>query len=393
MSRTLPAALRTTSRHILRPRYTPQSLQSRRHISAYGYEQAKALVYTKHGEPAEVLSLHTHSISPAHSNLLTIRFLASPINPADYNQLQGVYPSKPTFSRDLGTPEPVAIGGNEGVAEVIAVGDKVTNLKKGDWVIMRNPGFGTWRTHAQVTEDHLLKIEDKQGITPAQAGTVSVNPCTAYRMLKEFVNLKEGDWFIQNGANSAVGMMVIQLAKLWGLRSINVIRDRDQGLDELKRKLTDLGADVVVTTSEMQSRDIVESIKAWTNDAPIRLGLNCVGGKLVTSMAKVMSSGAHLVTYGAMAKQPTLLPAGLLIFKDIHFDGFWVSKWSEENPEEKKKTVHHVLQLYREGKLKSAPVDEINWDWDTKGDTLTEAVKGTLEGYRKGKGVFVFGKT
>ena len=81
-------------------------LPQRRYISAYGYEQAKALTFSDYGDPAAVLSLHSHSISPPHSNLMTLRFLASPINPADINQIQGVYPSKPTWTTNLGTANP-----------------------------------------------------------------------------------------------------------------------------------------------------------------------------------------------------------------------------------------------------------------------------------------------
>ena len=44
------------------------------------------------------------------------------------------------------------------------------------------------------------------------AATLGVNPCTAYRMLLDFVSLKSGDVIIQNCANSAVGMAVIQVA-------------------------------------------------------------------------------------------------------------------------------------------------------------------------------------
>lgn len=367
----------------------------RRYISAYGYEQAKALTFQKYGEPKDILSLHGHSISPAHSNLLTLRFLASPINPADINQLQGVYPSKPTFTTSLGTAEPIAVGGNEGVAEVISAGDKVKGFKRGDWVIQKTPGFGTWRTHAQTTEDGLLKIENRDGITAVQAGTVSVNPCTAYCMLKNFSDMQPGDWFMQNGANSGVGRAAIQLGKLWGYKSINVIRDRDEGLDALKQELKDLGADVVITDSELQSSEMKDRVASWTNGGreKIKLGLNCVGGKPVGAMAKQLSSEAHLVTYGAMSKQPVMLPTGLLIFKNIHFDGFWVSRWSEQNPEEKSVMVHDVLDLYRQGKFRDTPYDEVRWEWETKGDTLVEAVQGTLEGYRKGKGIFVFGKT
>lgn len=35
---------------------------------------------------------------------------------------------------------------------------------------------------------------------------VKVNPPTAYNMLHDFARLVEGDWIIQNGANSAVCM-------------------------------------------------------------------------------------------------------------------------------------------------------------------------------------------
>lgn len=368
---------------------------TRRYISAYGYEQAKALAFTNYGEPKDVLKLHGHSISPAHKDLVTLRFLASPINPADINQIQGVYPSKPTFSTTLGSAEPLAVGGNEGLAEIISAGSGVKGFTKGDWVIQRAPGFGTWRTHAQCTTSNLLKIEDKSNLTPLQAGTVSVNPCTAYRMLKDFVPLGQGDWFIQNGANSGVGRAAIQLAKLWGYRSINIIRERSSGTEEMKQELRDLGADIVLTDTEAMSKSFRDVIKEATNGGRehIRLALNCVGGKLVNSMAKVMANDSRIVTYGAMSREPVTVPAGLQIFKNISYDGFWVSSWSEKHPDEKKKTVQHVLDLTRQGKFKDVPFQEVKWEWDTKGDELIEAVQGTLQGFRSGKGVFVFGKT
>ncbi|KAI4667908.1 uncharacterized protein J4E78_001727 [Alternaria triticimaculans] len=376
-------------------------LPQRRYISAYGYEQAKALTFSEYGEPPAVLSLHGHSISPPHSNFMTLRFLASPINPADINQIQGVYPSKPTFTTNLGTPNPIAVAGNEGVAEIIALGEgvKKEGFKKGDWVFMKGPGFGTWRTHASATTNDVVKLDDqmREGITAIQAGTVSINPCTAYRMLRDFTTLSEGEWFIQNGANSGVGRAAIQLGKKWGYKSINVIRSREDKSKEeaMKKELQELGADVVITDAELQSQGIKDQAKEWTNGgrAPIRLALNCVNGKAATAMAKLLSSSSHFVTYGAMSKQPLTIPASMLIFKDIHFHGFWVSRWAEKHPEEKQKTVADVLDMTRKGAFRDMPVDQIKWEWDTKGDELIGKVKDTLEGYRDGKGIFVFGKT
>ena len=43
-------------------------------------------------------------------------------------------------------------------------------------------------------------------------------------MLSEFVDLKPGEWVIQNAANSGVGDYLVQLARLRGLKTVNVVR-------------------------------------------------------------------------------------------------------------------------------------------------------------------------
>jgi trans-2-enoyl-CoA reductase len=368
----------------------------RRGISSYGYTQSKALVYSKYGEPQDVLSLHGHSISPATGTNVVLRMLVAPINPADVNQIQGVYPAKPEMNTALGTSEPSAVAGNEGAAEVVSVGSGVKSLSKGDWVIMKSTGMGTWRTHMAIDESQLIKIDSKEGLTALQVGTVSVNPCTAYRMLLDSAkwSFRGDEWFIQNGANSGVGRAAIQLGKEWGFKSINVIRGRENKEEEqkLRQDLYDIGATKVITEEELQGREIRDQIKEWTNGGrePVRVGLNCVGGKPATALAKFLSPGATMVTYGAMSKQPVILPASLLIFKEINFNGFWVSKWSDCHPDQKKQTVEDVLRLTREGRFKDIPVQECKWGWKTEVDILKAAVQGTLGGFRPGKGVFVF---
>lgn len=100
-----------------------------------------------------------------------------------------------------------------------------------------------------------------------------------------------------------------------------------------------------------------------------------------------------MVTYGAMSKSPMRVGASMLIFKDLQFSGFWVSRWSDAHPQEKKKTVDKLLEMMRRGEFKDTPMVEVRWDWGTEKEVLVEAVQGTLEGFRKGKGVFVFGDT
>ncbi|KAI0871866.1 hypothetical protein GGS24DRAFT_40992 [Hypoxylon argillaceum] len=365
----------------------------------YGYTQAKALVFSEYGEPKDALKLHTHSISPSlPPSTVLLRTLAAPINPADVNTIQGTYGAKPTFTSLIGTPSPSALPGNEGVFEIASSPPSSSGLAKGDWVIPAKTGFGTWRTHAVAPPDALIRI-DKEGLTPRQAGTVSVNPCSAYRMLRDYAHppMREGDWLLQNGANSGVGRAVVQLARLWGYRSINVVRARgDEGLTQaLREELAALGADHVVTEEEFLARDFKDRVAEWTRESGggVRLGLNCVGGKSAQTIAKTLGTGGTMVTYGGMARQPVALPTGLLIFKDIRFVGFWLSRWADGDKVAKERTVSEILDLVRCGAFRDTPVVDVPWDWETGEDVLKEAVQGTLEGFRAGKGIFVFGDT
>jgi trans-2-enoyl-CoA reductase len=136
---------------------------------------------------------HSYRLPALTSNTVHVKFLASPINPADVNMIQGAYPIKPTFQKlDADDDKLLAVGGNEGLAEVIAVGDQVGELKVGDQVVMAKTGYGTWRTHAAGPASAFQLLPESKSVSMIQKATITVNPCTAYRMLKDFVNLKQG---------------------------------------------------------------------------------------------------------------------------------------------------------------------------------------------------------
>ncbi|KAF5296480.1 hypothetical protein FQR65_LT01469 [Abscondita terminalis] len=247
-------------------------------------------------------------------NEVLVRMLAAPINPADINTIEGKYPSKPKLP---------AVAGNEGVAEIIDVGNEVTNLTVGDRIVPLDSGLGTWRTHAILPSEVAFKIPKDLGIV--EAATLTVNPCTAYRMLKDFVKLKMGDVVIQNGANSACGQYVIQLCRLWGIQSVNIVRNRDD-IQDLKRFLSSLGATYVLTEEELRTTDLFK-----TGFPAPSLALNCVGGKSALEIMRQLKPGGCIVTYGGMSKEPVTVPTSALIFKDIKVHGFWMTRWTKNN--------------------------------------------------------------
>ncbi|RLV90990.1 Allantoinase [Spathaspora sp. JA1] len=272
---------------------------------------AQAVLYKQHGEPKDVLFTQSFEIDDENlsSNQIVVKTLASPVNPSDINQIQGVYPSKPEKTTQFGTDEPAAPCGNEGLFQVIATGDKVENLHIGDWVIPANVNFGTWRTHALGEETDFIQIPNPSqsrvngkplGLTINQGATISVNPMTALLMLTHYVKLNPGkDWFIQNGGTSAVGQYATQIGRLLDIHSISVIRDRpnlEDKIDELKEK----GATQVITEDQNGSKEFGPAIKNWVKETggELKLALNCVGGKSSSGIARKLNNNGLMLTYG-----------------------------------------------------------------------------------------------
>ncbi|VDP14053.1 unnamed protein product [Onchocerca flexuosa] len=272
---------------------------------------SKQLVYDSYGDPEKVLYLREVEIdSKPGLDKVRVRFLASPVNPADINQVQGVYPIK--------LPLP-AVGGNEMIGEVEEVGDGTSELSPGDRVIASHAGIGTWQTYANINEKDLIKID--RDLSLEASAFFQVNPPTAYRMLRDFVKLRPGDLIVQNGGNSAVGRAVIQLAKAWGYRTMSLIRERSN-FAEVADELKMLGADYVLTENEL-----LKEIKTKANSA--RLALNCVGGRSTLLLINCLENDGVMVTYGGMILIFEIIqaPTGPFIFKNIQLHGFWMSHW------------------------------------------------------------------
>jgi trans-2-enoyl-CoA reductase len=144
-------------------------------------KSAQAIVYSSFGEPSKVLrgvSLPPLP-SPPPPGTINVRYLLAPINPADLNTIEGVYPSKPALRPPSGTglQEPVYVAGNEGLGQVVEMGDGVKEVKEGDWVVMTKSQSGTWQTKQNVREEHVLRVPRKKG-TLSEVHGAMMTVCT-----------------------------------------------------------------------------------------------------------------------------------------------------------------------------------------------------------------------
>ncbi|XP_008119697.2 enoyl-[acyl-carrier-protein] reductase, mitochondrial [Anolis carolinensis] len=327
----------------------------------------RGLVYEEHGEPVRVLRLRDLDLPEVGDFGVHVKMLAAPINPSDINMIQGTYATLADLP---------AVGGNEGVGEVMSTGHNVTSLKTGDLVIPADAGLGTWRTEAVFVAEKLLKLPPDIPLTCA--ATLSVNPCTAYRMLSDFEVLKPGDSVIQNAANSGVGQAVIQIAAAKGIKTINVVRDRPN-LQELVTRLKSLGADHVITEDMLRKPEMKELFK--TIPKPV-LALNGVGGKSATELLRHLQHKGTMVTYGGMSKQPLTVPVSSLIFKDVKLCGFWMTQWKRDHSSNKEKLegmITDLCKLIRRGQLASPACQEVPLE------DYQAALKASMEPYVSAK--------
>jgi len=319
----------------------------------------KKAIYAQRGPVPEQFIEAVEVEQPAlTSGQVLIEVLAAPINPSDVLTLTGLYGQLP--------PLP-AVGGNEGVGKVVQHGPDVTRPAIGQTVLLPI-GCGTWATHVVADAKKLMPLPNDAD--PQQLAMMTVNPPTAALMLSEFVDLKPGEWVIQNAANSGVGAYLIQLAKLRGFKTVGIVR-RESALAGVLEN----GADVALVEGSGLAKRVAEA----TGNAAIRLGIDAVGGKSTDQLASCLAMGATLVNYGMMSGEPCQISPASFVFRNITLRGFWLAFWYRNaTPAAQAALFSEMAALIATGTLHTKV--SATFDVSEIKQAVMEAAKGEREG-------------
>jgi NADPH2:quinone reductase len=306
----------------------------------------RALLFHQLGEPEQVLRLEQMSTPEVKECEVLVRVLFSPINPSDLHMIRGRYGYQPSL--------PASPGG-EGVGVVEKLGAGVTGLEVGTRVIFLH-AWNLWREQVVCKANQVVPVPAELSSEAASIGYT--NPLTAWALTRSTHDLKKGDWLLQTAAASSVGKLVLQLAQIYGFRTINVIRRREQ--EEIIRALG--GNEVICTTDE----DLRSRLQELTDGDGIGRAIDCVAGELGAEIVRNLAAGGIMLQYGALSSHrqtdpqkytmPVFSPK--LIYSTSTVRGWWLPRWVASQPiAQVRQTLAELLLMLAEGKL-STPATE-----------------------------------
>jgi len=260
------------------------------------------------------------------------------------------------------------ISGSDAAGEVIAVGEDVQNFKVGDRVVSHSNmscrvcdactdgreydcnkrtiwGFQTgpfWGAFCEVThlpEVNVAKIPE--GVSYEQAAAASMVGMTSWHMLVTRAKIRPGQTVLIMGGGSGVGMIGIQIAKLYGCTVIST------GSPDKLEKIKQIGADFAV---DHRKEDWYKEVRQITNKQGVDVVFEHIGQTHWNNEISLLKNGGTLVTTGATTGYDAKTDLRYIFFKGLNILG---------STQGTKAGLNQMLYWMGKGKIK-AVIDSIH---------------------------------
>ena len=199
----------------------------------------------------------------------------------------GVTPTEllwyPTSHNKDGSERTGAISGHEFSGVIAALGSAVNGHSIGDEVFGMNDWFADGATAEYCVADTSSIARKPASLTHAEAAAVPIGALTALQGL-ERARLRAGQRILVQGGAGAVGVFVIQMARMRGAHVITTASARNLEF------LLGLGAERAIDYSAERFEEQVQDLDVV---------LDCVGGDTLRRSWSVLQPGGRMVTIAA----------------------------------------------------------------------------------------------
>jgi alcohol dehydrogenase len=312
----------------------------------------KAAVFREYNkDPTQVVKIEDIDMPKIKPNEVLIKVESSAYN---YNDLWAIW------GEPVKTPLP-HISGSDVAGTVVEAGSDVHKLKVGDrvashsnmscrvceactsgreydcaersiWGFQTGPLWGGFSQYTHLPEVNVVKIADNVSFDDAAA--VSMVGMTSWHMLVGRAKIKPGQLVLIMGGSSGVGMVGIQIAKLYNCTVIATAGNKDK-MD----KCIEIGADYAVNHREADWYKKVREINKKLGQSGVDVVFEHIGKATFPQEVGLLKMGGTLVATGATTGYDSTIDLRFLFFKGTNLLGstqgtkaeledvmYWVSK-------------------------------------------------------------------
>jgi NADPH2:quinone reductase len=238
----------------------------------------KTIRVSEFGGP-EKLVLQDAADLRAAAGQVVLKMHAAGVNPVEAYIRTGTYAIKPNLPY---TP------GMDGAGTVLAVGEGVTRVTKGDRVYCAGSLTGTYAEQALCNESQVHPLAGHASF--AQGAAMGVPYATAYRALFQKAHLLPGETVLIHGASGGVGSAAVQLARAHGATVIGT-GGTDAGRALVKKE----GAHQVL---DHHASDFSEQLMKLTGGAGVQVIIEMLANKNLAKDLTLLSRGGRVVVVG-----------------------------------------------------------------------------------------------
>ena len=235
----------------------------------------KAVRVHKYGGP-EVLVIDDIPLPEPKAGEARVKIEAIGVNFIDIYQRTGLYPLQTPFT-----------SGSEAAGVVDAVGEGVTEVRKGDRVAYAMVP-GSYAEYAIVPAWRLATVP--ANIEAKSAAAIMLQGMTAHYLTHSTYPLKQGETALVHAAAGGVGLLLAQIAKMRGAKVIGTVST------EAKAALAkQAGADDVILYTQT---DFLSEVKKLTDGRGVHVVYDSVGATTFDKSLDCLRPRGYLVLFG-----------------------------------------------------------------------------------------------
>lgn len=262
----------------------------------------------------------------------------------------------------------------------VAVGETMKGLVVGEVVASKSEKFSAgdmvtgelyWSSYIVCLDNQIRKIPKEYPHHHHFVTVLGISGLTALFGLKDILLPKEGETLVVSAAAGGVGELVVQFAKIYGVKVIGIA-----GSDEKCKYVQDIGAYHCIN---YKKANVLESLKEHCPNG-VDMYFDNVGGEILESVLEVINKNGRIACCGMISQYGNANHYGIknlfiLVAKTVKMQGFLLYDFAQKFEE----GIKEIIGYLQKGMIK------LSEDFNEGLETAPKVLEKLLKGENKGK--------